>query len=84
MVQIILRVPLPDTREQLETGMVSKLKALESSFVLSAFDEDTGIADITSSAVDDDMYDRIGSLLQEWVAEEQPCILTYHMIRGTA
>ncbi|KAG9868706.1 hypothetical protein KCU77_g21, partial [Aureobasidium melanogenum] len=84
MVQIILQVPLPTTREQFETTILFKLKVIESSFVLSAFDEDTGISHIESGATDDDTYNQIGSLLQAWVAEEQPRILTYHMVRGTA
>lgn len=84
MVQIILRAPLPTTKKQLETDILSKLQALESSFVLSAFDEDTKIAQVEPGATDDDTYERIGSLLQEWVTEEQSSILTYHMVRSTA
>ncbi|KAG9943246.1 hypothetical protein KCU85_g8815, partial [Aureobasidium melanogenum] len=84
MVQIQFRVPLPTTREQFENTTLSKLKTIEDSFVLSAFDKDTGIADVECGATDDNTYDRIGSLLQDWVAEEQPRILTYQMVRGTA
>ncbi|KAG9851776.1 hypothetical protein KCU98_g3758, partial [Aureobasidium melanogenum] len=84
MVQIILSIPQSTTKAQFEISILSKLKTIEDNLVLSAFDEDTGIAHIESGAADDDTYNRIGSLLQDWLEEKQPRILTYQMIRGAA
>lgn len=72
------------TEEQFKTTILARLKAIESRSVISAFDGDTGLADVESGAADDDTYGQIGNLLRNWLDEEKPPILTYQILRGTA
>jgi len=84
MVQIKLVVPKPNDKERIEEIIYSPLKSIDNGIILKSFDPETGIVELESFDSDDVQYNSFGDLFNQWLADADPPILNYNLIRGSA